>query len=276
MNRSQKIRSGLRTICAGFFFLTGIAWARATWMKRTQPLVRVLLVHHMRRPEKLERMLQFLTSRYNLITFEDFVSKRLEKKKINILLTLDDGYASWHNVGLPLMKRYGICPVAFVSSGFIGNEISEEQRQYAAEKLLLPSFDAPATWESVRILQKEGWEIAGHTTSHPFLSKLGSAECAQEITEDKKKIEQVIEKPLRAFAYPFGDFTADSAEAVKRAGYTHAFTTHSDFVRVNQDLHMIPRSNHGTVHPFVLRMWVWGAFDFVASCESFARSIFRV
>ncbi len=275
MVQSQKIRSGLRTFCAGFFFFTGIAWVRAIFLQHSYPLVRVLVIHHMRNPERLERMLRVLIAKYHVISFEDFCQKRFEKNKVNVLLTLDDGYASWYKEGLPLFQTYQIQPVGFIASGFLEHADLAVQQRFASKHLLLPSFDAPMHWEMVSAIQQSGWEIGGHTCTHPFLSTLDQTQVKQEIQEDKQTIEQRIGNSIRVFAYPFGDLRAHVVEEVKQAGYTYAFTTRSDFVRPENDAFLLPRSNHGTVHPLVLHMWVLGAFDLAFFVEQFVSSLFR-
>lgn len=46
--------------------------------------------------------------------------------------------------------------------------------------------------------------IGGHTTSHPELAKLTEAEARREISENRVFLEDLIDKPVSHFAYPFG------------------------------------------------------------------------
>ena len=47
--------------------------------------------------------------------------------------------------------------------------------------------------------------IAAHTVSHPSLPTLSDEEIRKELSEGKKKIEDYIRKPVKHFAYPFGN-----------------------------------------------------------------------
>jgi peptidoglycan/xylan/chitin deacetylase (PgdA/CDA1 family) len=71
-------------------------------------------------------------------------------------------------------------------------------------------------------------EIGGHTLTHPHLSQLDEAAAYDNIYRNKVAVEALIDKPLRHFAYPYGDAEScgerDFALA-KRAGYETATTT---------------------------------------------------
>jgi peptidoglycan/xylan/chitin deacetylase (PgdA/CDA1 family) len=48
--------------------------------------------------------------------------------------------------------------------------------------------------------------IGAHTVSHPALTTLSDEEIRKEMSEGKKKIEEKIKKPVKHFAYPFGNW----------------------------------------------------------------------
>lgn len=71
-----------------------------------------------------------------------------------------------------------------------------------------------------------GMSIGAHTESHPMLSQLSAHEAWHEIANNRHRLEQVTGQPVRAFAYPFGNFgsvTPREVEMVQRAGYSCAF-----------------------------------------------------
>lgn len=97
----------------------------------------------------------------------------------------------------------------------------------------------------VRELTMMGMEIGGHTCSHPILAALGPDQVRREITENKRVLESLTGRPLRAFAYPNGkpgsDFTRDTAAIVAEAGYEYAVTTVWGSVSPAQDRYQLPR-----------------------------------
>ncbi|MAE27511.1 MAG: polysaccharide deacetylase family protein [Planctomycetota bacterium] len=86
-------------------------------------------------------------------------------------------------------------------------------------------------WDGARALSAAGVELGGHTVTHPVMSQLTPEDCAREASECRGRIQaEVPGDEVRSFAYPFGrcwDWTAQAAQAVARAGFANAVTTHA-------------------------------------------------
>jgi peptidoglycan/xylan/chitin deacetylase (PgdA/CDA1 family) len=83
------------------------------------------------------------------------------------------------------------------------------------------------TWNELRGLAAEGFDIGAHTRSHPILSRIDTADLPDEIHGCKEEIERNLAHPVRYFAYPNGrrqDYTRDVVSAVASAGYEAAVT----------------------------------------------------
>jgi peptidoglycan/xylan/chitin deacetylase (PgdA/CDA1 family) len=57
----------------------------------------------------------------------------------------------------------------------------------------------------LRQLADAGMTIGAHTRTHPVLSLASEEEARREIVDSKAEIERVLERPVWAFAYPFGN-----------------------------------------------------------------------
>ncbi len=268
----------LRLILASLFFFSGLAWVRAKLIQRRHPLIRVLLTHHIRRPAAFENMARHLASHYRTISYKDLREGRFSQDKVNILLTLDDGYSSWHQEGLPVLERYNLPAVFFVASGFvIAAHQPEALETYTKDNLKLKGKAEPLSPEALRDCAKHPFiTIGGHSVTHPFMDQISPDRAKEEISEDKRYLENITEHSCDIFAFPFGRgcYSDELSKILKESGYSHAVTTHSDFYRPGSDPYRIPRSNHGTVSPLILRMWVWGAFDLVEKVENATRRAF--
>uniref|UniRef100_UPI00211B1DB6 polysaccharide deacetylase family protein n=1 Tax=Crenothrix polyspora TaxID=360316 RepID=UPI00211B1DB6 len=101
--------------------------------------------------------------------------------------------------------------------------------QHIAELAGALPDDLMLTSEQLRQLHQQGMEIGGHTISHPILAKLGSYVAAQEIKDNKKSLERLLNAEVRYFAYPNGkpgaDYLPEHIDTVKEAGYQAAFST---------------------------------------------------
>jgi peptidoglycan/xylan/chitin deacetylase (PgdA/CDA1 family) len=60
------------------------------------------------------------------------------------------------------------------------------------------------TWDDVRELSRQGFEIGSHTASHPILSRVGNEQLENELATSKARIEKEIGKKCRVIAYPNG------------------------------------------------------------------------
>lgn len=92
--------------------------------------------------------------------------------------------------------------------------------------------------------------IGGHTSSHSFLSGLTDAAAASDIADNKLFLENLLQQPVRHFAYPYGTSGACGAREaayVNAAGYQSAFTTRPGhlFAAHLATPHLLPREDAG-------------------------------
>jgi peptidoglycan/xylan/chitin deacetylase (PgdA/CDA1 family) len=115
-------------------------------------------------------------------------------------------------------KRHDICLESICQRYFLG---ADEVRAFARDEL--------AT-------------IGGHTVSHPDLSTVDVAQAKTEIVDNKGHLEDLLQVPLRHFAYPYGSPPAAAGLALE-LGYETACTTQASPVRYadREALHLLPR-----------------------------------
>jgi peptidoglycan/xylan/chitin deacetylase (PgdA/CDA1 family) len=88
-------------------------------------------------------------------------------------------------------------------------------------------------------------EIGAHTVMHPILAKLDDSVARDEISGSKQFLENLLDAPVRLFAYPNGkpqlDYSAASIRIVRRLGFDAAFTTAWGAARSDTDRFELPR-----------------------------------
>ena len=103
------------------------------------------------------------------------------------------------------------------------------------------------TWEQIKDLEKQGFEIGSHTTTHPSdLKLLHDEQLHFEIQNSKDMIEMVLGHPISKFCYPRGRYDDRVKVMVAQAGYTEARVTGMPGISVIKDKLAIP----GTIHIF--------------------------
>ena len=123
-----------------------------------------------------------------------------------VVLTFDDSVASHATFVAPLLKKHGFGATFFITEGF---EFLVDKKNYM-------------TWEQIKALHDQGFEIGNHTRKHAGVAK----QKAEQLASDVEFIEvqcakHEIPKPV-SFCYP-GYATSEAAvKLLRERGYRWA------------------------------------------------------
>jgi peptidoglycan/xylan/chitin deacetylase (PgdA/CDA1 family) len=98
-------------------------------------------------------------------------------------------------------------------------------------------------------------EIGAHTVTHPVLSAHPADTQQREIRLSKRRLEDILGRPVGLFAYPFGaraDYTEETVGIVREAGFACACSNFEGWVRRGTSTHELPR--------YLVRDWDGDAF----------------
>ena len=105
--------------------------------------------------------------------------------------------------------------------------------------------DLMMTSTQVEELCSLGFEVGGHTVSHPILRVLGAGDAVQEIGEGKAQLERITGRRVDLFAYPNGrpgaDYGPEHAAMVRELGFTLAVSTRRGVCSPRADRWQLPR-----------------------------------
>jgi peptidoglycan/xylan/chitin deacetylase (PgdA/CDA1 family)/glycosyltransferase involved in cell wall biosynthesis len=178
------------------------------------------------------------------ITFQDYQDFASGRRKLAefprrpIVLTFDDGYTDNYTNLLPLMQQYGYRGVLYLLGDF---EVRYNQWDLAADPTE-PRADIMSEAQKQAFVAA-GWEIGAHTLTHPHLASLPAAEAAHEIAQSKAGLERRLGITVLSFAYPYGDFSAETKALAQQAGFTYAVATDSGGMHLEDDRMQIFRIN---------------------------------
>lgn len=268
MEHQLIMKHSIRNFIIWIIHTMGISFLYRMYIRTKGPLVRVLAFHDVAERQWFEEVVAMLVYKYTVITPEQFHAKEFDTKKINVLLTFDDGYQSWIDVCAPVLKKYKLSALFFINSGLldIAHESSKVATYMRTPLQITPK--APLTWEGAKTLMALGHSIGGHSVNHHNLAVLGQNDLEREIKEDKKRIEEQLEIMLTDFAYPFGrknHYNTNVFGTVRKAGYTNAYSAQSNFC-VRNNICSIPRTLVEKNQPLQsLKRWIEGGYD-IFSC----------
>ncbi|HDR00058.1 MAG TPA: polysaccharide deacetylase family protein, partial [candidate division WOR-3 bacterium] len=126
-----------------------------------------------------------------------------------VVLSVDDGYHSVFTNIYPLLKRHRMTMTLGVICDYLRGGS--------------PSYGSGAGFvrrsEVREMVDSCGIEIASHSLSHPFLTRLDSAAAWREIHDSKVILESLFGEEVLTFVYPYGDLNARTVRMVQAAGY---------------------------------------------------------
>lgn len=199
-------------------------------------------------PDVLERQMRWLAGA-KLAVGTDVVDATIAgdlPNRASVLVTMDDGDPSVIDNAAPIFERYRIPYAVYVVPGRIGRADHMSRAQ-------------------LHELAARGAEIGSHTMNHRSVTSLNGVELAAELVDSKAMIEDITGKRVTSFAYPFGtlrDFDARTGDALRKAGYTLAFTSQHGAVEEGVDPMFVPRIKiEGGDPDWTFRLACAGALD---------------
>lgn len=107
--------------------------------------------------------------------------------------------------------------------------------------------DQFVTTSEIKDLYK-GHEVSAHSLTHPWLTNLPGALVVEEIMEDRKRLEQLVDYPVRGMSYPFGAYSDGLLAQLPSLGIEYARTVneHGGFHLPGNFLTWHPTCHHNS------------------------------
>lgn len=95
--------------------------------------------------------------------------------------------------------------------------------------------------EVLRLSRMPGCRIGSHSENHLYLPAHPPSVQHEEVRRAREELERLLDRPVSAFAYPFGGHDPDSVAAVRDAGHLVAVTVAPGRVTSLSDALLLPR-----------------------------------
>jgi peptidoglycan/xylan/chitin deacetylase (PgdA/CDA1 family) len=173
-----------------------------------------------------------INQNYIVISLPELISK-IKKKELfkpnTVAITFDDAYESVYRNAFPLLRKYELPFTVFIDTAAI-----EEKRKNHI------------SWHQAREMKTFGATIANHTHNHSHLIRHQESfdkwkkRVSNEINQAQEILKMRLNQNVRIFAYPYGEFDADTLTLVSELGYS-AFGQHSGALDEHSNLLYLPR-----------------------------------
>ena len=148
--------------------------------------------------ERFIEHMKFLKDNYEIIPLNSEYINNLDRNTISI--TLDDGYKD-NLFALEICEKYNIPFTLYITTGSIG------QKEYLSE-------------DEIKIFSKSDKCLLGtHSVTHPHLNQLNYEEQYYELSESKKRLENIIDSEIIHMSYPHGSYNDDTLDIIEKIGY---------------------------------------------------------
>lgn len=193
----------------------------------------------------LEKQLAFLKwGGYRIISvkeMEQIVKGRQKPRGREVVITFDDGDISFQKEALDLFNRHQFPVTLFLVSDQVEN----------------PGIYRMSA-ETLRGFSRYPWiDLQGHTKTHRVLSEATDEEIEQELVDSKKRLEDLLNRPIDYLAYPTGTIDQRAPLAAEKAGYKMAFVTSYKKIRgMVEGPYTIPREKISRTSENWFQFWV--------------------
>jgi peptidoglycan/xylan/chitin deacetylase (PgdA/CDA1 family) len=149
---------------------------------------------------------------YRVISMSElfaFLNYRSALPEKSVVLTIDDGYRATYEIAYPILKKYGFAGTLFVYTDFIG------------------ASGAALSWDQLKDMKANGFEVGSHTLSHCDLTKKREGEdmerygarVRRELLLSKEIIDKNLDQDTIALAFPYGEYNQRILYLCEKIGY---------------------------------------------------------
>ncbi len=133
-----------------------------------------------------------------------------EGKKNAFTLSYDDGQIYDRQL-VEMFNRYGLKGTFHLNAGTL--DVKNEKDEFLKKEEIKGLF--------------AGHEVACHGYTHPWFSQLTRTRLIEEILDDKRELERLVEQPVRGMSYPYGDYSDEICSVAGTLGIEYSRTVNN-------------------------------------------------
>ena len=169
--------------------------------------------------KRFAQQIQWLRRHYPIISLHEAqhcIAGKLNTRPV-VSITFDDGYADNNAFALPMLIRLKVPFTYFVAVDHVTSGASFTHDVAAGHRHRINTPD------ELRVLANAGVEIGLHTRTHADLGRVYDyGQLYDEVVTAGRELAQIVGRPIRYFAFPYGlqtNMTAEAFYVARQAGY---------------------------------------------------------
>lgn len=170
---------------------------------------------------EFEKQIKYLSdNNYYFPTWEEvenYIDKKQDLPEKSIVITVDDGDASFFELAVPVLNKYNIDATSFVITEWYGWRVNEQRSNVIYES-------------HTNSMHESGANGKGRMLSWSY----------NDIVKDLKTSQEIL-GGADIFCYPFGQYNETDIKALKETGFKLAFTTQEGRVKPGSKKYELPR-----------------------------------
>jgi peptidoglycan/xylan/chitin deacetylase (PgdA/CDA1 family) len=190
--------------------------------------------------------------------FLDYIAHRRQLPRKSVLITFDDNHRGFLEHAHPVLKELGFTATLFVPTDQVGGTTKS-------------GF---LTWQELRALQEEGFDIQAHSKTHADLRRRQGEPDAQfaqrmasELGQPQGLFQRHLQRSSETVAYPYGAVNDEVLRHVGKHGYVGGFTVRR---QANPAFTRPLQADRSQVYSD------WSLEDFVKNLNTFATDDLRI
>lgn len=162
-----------------------------------------------------KHILWLVKAKYSVINPDEMIKLSSNDSIKNILITFDDGHIGFHRYAFPLLVKYNLSAIFFVTTDFIGRR---------------KGF---CNWNQLNEMSGHKMFIQSHGKTHKFLSDMSESEMREELQVSKNEIEMNTKSKVWSISFPGGRYVDSTLSIASDCGYTHCFTSEAVKIKID-------------------------------------------
>jgi len=174
---------------------------------------------------------------YRAISFEELDSLEADSAKRALIITFDDGYASFMDYVFPLLTEYRFKATVNIIGKAVGSVSSSHHPMLSWDecRYLMQSGLVDIGCHTYGLHVWGGWSTPA-TAITPFNERL-----KKDLAAFQEQCNKELGRPANILAWPYGMYDGRSIEIAQREGFRYILTSNRGYLEKNGDRSAIPR-----------------------------------